>query len=101
MAAQPGLGLARTCHARGSANLSREDSASEHEMKKIGAGKPREPARWKRALRSAGILPAGSGGIPAASFQQVLHNSLFAPNSFSAITTGPMKHLLQPLLDWY
>jgi hypothetical protein len=25
-----------------------------------------EPARWKRALRSAGILPAGSGGIPAA-----------------------------------
>jgi hypothetical protein len=27
-----------------------------------------EPARWQRALRSAGTLPAGSGGIRAASF---------------------------------
>jgi hypothetical protein len=42
--------------------------ASDTVTKELGAGKPREPARWKRALRSAGILPAGSGGIPAASF---------------------------------
>jgi type II secretory pathway component PulK len=35
--------------------------------RQAGAGKLREPACWKHALRSAGILPAGSRGIPAAS----------------------------------
>ena len=44
-----------------------DKSLSENSLGKHGARMLREPARWKRATSgSAGILPAGSGGIPAA-----------------------------------
>ena len=53
------------------------------------------PARWQRALRSVGNLPAGSGGIPAASFGgSVKRPSALPCPDFMKTTSLPITLLL-------